>query len=130
MRQIMEKLLALQKLQLQKKPLSLETEREILRLREKVPAPILCHFDPLLARGKKGVAIARNGVCSECHLRISSGTLASLAFTSEIHICDNCDRYLYLPEDEPLGLIGSPPSSNAPVESPGRRTRKKADLRA
>jgi predicted nucleic acid-binding Zn-ribbon protein len=122
----MEHLLALQKLELDIKPLTLEHEAEVLKLREQVPAPILGHFDWLIVRGKKGVAIARNGVCSECHLRITSGTLASLVYTTEVQVCGNCGRYLYLPEDEPLGLTDSPPPANAPAKTVAKRTRKKA----
>lgn len=128
MRQIMEKLLALQKLELQNKAISMEEEAETLRLREKVPAPILRNFDRLIAHGKKGVAIARNGACGECHLRLPSGTMAALAYTNEVHLCDNCGRYLYLPENEPLGLTDSPPSIKVHAESPVRRTRQKAVL--
>ena len=124
MTQIMQHLLVLQTLELDTKPLTLENERGILELREKVPAPILAHFTRLIARGKKGVAIARNGVCSECHLRITSGTLASLAHTTEIHLCENCGRYLYLPENEPLGLADSA-SPKTPVKSSTRRVQKK-----
>ena len=109
----MEQLLALQKLQLETTMHSLNTEREILRLRKEVPAPVLGRVDRFLARGKKGVAIACNGVCSECHLGISSG------------ICDNCGRYLYLPEDEPLDFTNSPLPPKTPVKSPARRTPKK-----
>lgn len=94
MRQIMEKLLALQKLALDTKPLKLEHETEVLKWREKMPASILSHFDRLIARGKKGVAIARNGACGECHLRLPSGTMGALAYTNEVHLCDNCGRYL------------------------------------
>jgi C4-type zinc ribbon protein len=103
----MKQLLALQKLQLQSKPLSRADESSIIKAREDVPVSLLDYFDRLIVRGKKGVAVVRNGVCSECHLRIPSGTLASLAYTAEIHICDNCGRYLYLPENEPLGLVDS-----------------------
>ena len=124
----MEKLLALQKLQRQTKALSPEDEAGILKLRENVPPPILSHFDRLIARGKKGVALARNGVCTECHLRITSGTLARLAYTTEIRICDNCGRYLFLPANEPLGLTDSPPPIKTPVKSRARQTRPKADL--
>jgi C4-type zinc ribbon domain len=102
MRQIMEHLLALQKLALDTKPLKLEHEAEVLKSREKVPAPILGHFDRLIARGKKGVAIARNGACGECHLRLPSGTMGALAYTNEVHLCDNCGRYL--PENSPHGV--------------------------
>jgi predicted nucleic acid-binding Zn-ribbon protein len=127
MREIMEKLLSIQKLELGATSLKLEHEAETLKLREQVPAPILGHFDRLIARGKKGVAVARNGACGECHLRLPSGTMAALAYTNEIHLCDNCGRYLYLPENEPLGLTDSPPVT-APARSRTRRTRQKADL--
>ena len=126
MRQIMEKLLALQKLALDTKPLTPDHKAEVLKLREQVPAPILGHFDRLIARGKKGVAIARNGACGECHLRLPSGPLSALAYTNEVHLCDNCGRYLYLPENEPLGLTDSPPLANAPGRTVAGRTRKKA----
>lgn len=122
----MEKLLALQELQLETKPLSLDTEHEILKLRKKVPAPILGHFDRLIAHGKKGVAIVRHGVCGECHLRLTSGTLASLAHADEVFVCDNCGRYLYLPEDEPLGLIDSVLPTASPAKTPMRRSSRRA----
>jgi hypothetical protein len=127
MSHIMQHLLALQAFELSTKPLTPAHKTEILKLREKVPAPILAHFNRLIARGRKGVAVARNGVCSECHLRVTSGTLASLAYTTEIHLCDNCGRYLYLPENEPLGLADSP--MRAEGKSPARRTQKKTVVR-
>jgi predicted nucleic acid-binding Zn-ribbon protein len=117
----LENLVRLQTLHLEKKPLTPEDETELKKLRETVPATILVRFDRLIARGKKGVATVRHGVCSECHLRIPSGTLASLAYTTEMHVCDNCGRYLFLPEDEPLGLAPAP----ATPKTPAKRTRKK-----
>ena len=116
MRQIMERLLALQKLVLDTKPLTLDHKAKVVHLREQVPAPILGHFDRLIARGKKGVAVARNGACGECHLRLPSGTIAALAYTNEVHLCDNCGRYLYLPEEEPLGLTDSRPPIKVPAK--------------
>lgn len=91
------------------------------KLRAQVPAQILAQYDRLVLRAKKAVAIAQNGVCSECHLRLPSGTLANLAYTDEILVCDNCGRYLYLPEDEPLGLSDSAPASK-PGKSPVKRS--------
>jgi len=105
----------LQKLQLETEPLTIEHESEILKLRQEVPAPVLAHMDRLIARGKKAVSAARHGVCSECHLRITSGTLASLAYANDIHLCDNCGRYLYLAEDEPVA---------APVKESSRKPRR------
>ncbi len=128
MRQIMEKLLAAQKLQLQPKPLSLESETEILKLRENVPLQILNRFDQFIVRGKKGVAFARNGVCTVCHLRVTSGMLAGLACTTKVHICDNCGRYLFLPESDPLGLSDSPPPIEARAKSHVTQGQRKTDL--
>ena len=121
MRKIMEQLLALQKLQFDARSRSSESKAEMEKLREKVPMPILAHYERLALRGKKGVAIARNGVCSECHLRITAGKLATLAYTDEVQLCDNCGRYLYLPEDEPIGLNDLKPAPPAPAKRPSRK---------
>jgi hypothetical protein len=121
---IVEALLALQKIEAQK-PLTPEQETESRALRANVPEGILEKFNQLVGRGKKAVAVVRGGVCSECHLQLSSGTLASLAYTTEIHYCDHCGRFLYLPQDEPLGLASaaSPPST---TKSPARNRAKRA----
>ena len=126
----MEKLLTLQKLELDARSLAPEQETERENLRGQVPAPILAHFDRLVSRGKKGVAITRHGACGECHLRLPSGTLAALAYTNDVHLCDNCGRYLYLPENESLGLADSAPPVKTASKYSGKRTRQKADLRA
>jgi len=104
MTEVIKNLLALQRLHFDVRSQAPAVQAEAVERRQRVPAPILDRFDRLLRRGKKGVAVARHGVCSECHLRITSGTLASLAYSTELHVCDNCGRYLFLPDDEPLGL--------------------------
>lgn len=125
MRQTVERLLALQKLILDTDPLTPEAEAEIQRLREQVPAPVLGHFDRLVARGKKAVALVHHGVCSECHLRVSSGTLASLAYGADLHLCDHCGRYLLLPADEPVHpLADCAPPAKRPPKSTARRGRR------
>jgi hypothetical protein len=106
-------LLALQQLQFDPRPRTPESRDEMARLREGVPTPILAHYDHFVAHGKKGVAVARGGVCSECHLRIPVGKLASLTHTDEVLRCDNCCRYLYLPAEEPIGSgeqMSTPPT--------------------
>jgi hypothetical protein len=69
------------------------------------------------ARGKKGVAIARNGVCIECHMRIPIGVLATLTMGADIQLC-SCGRYLFLP----AALPAAPP---IPAK-PKRRSKKAA----
>ena len=123
MRTIMEQLLALQRLQFDSRSRTGESKSEMAKLRGNVPASILERYDRLASRGKKGVAIARNGVCSECHLHITTGALYGLAITHEIHTCDNCGRYLYLPESEPAGLSEpKPPEAKTAKRSPRKAT--------
>ena len=113
MRKIMDQLLALQNLELHGRTPAAASPPEVKQLREQVPAPILAHYDRLMARGKKGVAIARNGVCSECHLRITGGRLLDLSAAKDVQLCDNCGRYLYLPPETATGLIATPVLSSA-----------------
>lgn len=117
----MEHLLALQRLQFGTRPRMVASEVEIGKLREKVPAQILAHYERLVLRGKKGVAIVRGGACGECHLRIPGGKLADLAYTNKIHLCDNCGRYLYLSEEEPLGFVDSKDAPAAPLKESVRK---------
>jgi hypothetical protein len=99
MRKIMDRLLALQGLQFDVRARPTAAQAELEKLRAEVPPPILGHYERLVARGKNGVALAHNGVCSGCHLRITGGKLVGLSVAlNEIHLCDNCGRYLYLPE--------------------------------
>jgi hypothetical protein len=117
--EIMKALLVLQEVKLHNRTLEEEPETECQRLRGTVPAGVLEKFDRLVNRGKKGVAIVRNGVCSECHLRLPSGTLGGLTHATELHVCDNCGRFLYLPENQPLGSVKVAPSVH-PKKAPKR----------
>jgi predicted nucleic acid-binding Zn-ribbon protein len=75
------------------------TETAISKLRQKIPRPILEHYDRLTDRGKKGVAAVRHQVCMGCHMRIPMGAVITLMHATDIQTCDNCGRYLYLPSD-------------------------------
>lgn len=122
MRTIVENLYALQQLQLQSAPVSAERDAQIKVLREKIPAQVLGHFDRLIAQGRKGVALVRDGVCRECHIRVPSGTAASLVQPKDLYLCDNCGRYLLLPLEEIAAPAAKPA---APLPAPVRKTRKK-----
>ncbi|HLP76731.1 MAG TPA: C4-type zinc ribbon domain-containing protein [Candidatus Paceibacterota bacterium] len=93
----MSKLLKLQGLEFDRTP-SKDEEKEIAELRTQVPEPILGHYSRLIARGKKGVAIIRNQVCTGCQMRLPIGTITTLMRNEDIQLCDSCGRYLYLPE--------------------------------
>jgi hypothetical protein len=120
--ELIETMLKLQKLQLSLAPLSLAAESQVNELRARVPKPILDHFDRLIAQGKAGVAVVRNGVCCGCHLRLCSGTAAGMAHQTDIHICDNCGRYLYLPP------VGSDLAVEKPPKVAAAKPSKKRNL--
>jgi len=121
MRTTVENLFALQELQLQTTPGSAERDAKITLLRSKIPAQILGHFDRLMAQGRKGVALVRNGVCRECHIRVPFGTAASLVQPKDLYLCDSCGRYLLLPLDEIAQSAAAPAAQPVPV----RKMRKK-----
>jgi len=95
-------LFALQERHFQRRAPSSDSESNVRALRAKIPKSVLEQFDRSLERGRKPVAIVRNGVCGECHLKLPTGVLAALAFEQTIQQCANCGRYLHLQEDEPV----------------------------
>jgi predicted nucleic acid-binding Zn-ribbon protein len=115
---------ALQQLALQRTPRTAAQDTRMCELRDKIPLEVLGHFNRMIERGQKGVALVRHGVCSECHLRVSSGTVASLVQPKDIYICDNCGRYLLLPLEE-IAPPAAAPSSAPLAASPKRKARKK-----
>jgi hypothetical protein len=120
MTRIVEALLEAQSVRLQNKAPTPEQEKQLEWIRLNVPAPVLLKFERFVVRGKKAVATVRHGVCGECHLRLASGALAGLAYTTELHHCDNCGRLLYLPADEPLGLTAAPVEKTSAKKSKAR----------
>jgi mono/diheme cytochrome c family protein len=84
MRPLIEKLYELQSLLLpvaSKEAAALERVRQ---LRATSPAPFLAHFDRLVTHGRRAVAVVRNGVCGECHMRLASGAAVNLAGGEEV----------------------------------------------
>jgi predicted nucleic acid-binding Zn-ribbon protein len=102
-----------------------DQEATIQRLRKKIPPQILGHYDRLRARGKRGVALVRNGVCVECHMRLASGTYATFLRAEDIMICDNCGRYLFLDpamvQAESAGNAASTPAKPPRTRRPRTR---------
>ena len=75
-----------------------DIQPQMAELRALIPQQILAHYDRLAIRGKKGVAVVRNQVCTGCHMQIPIGTLNTLMHGNDIRLCDSCGRYLYLPD--------------------------------
>jgi len=92
----------------------------IAELRGKIPAQILEHYDRLRARGKKGLAAVKHQVCGSCHMQVPLGVVMTLRHGQDIQLCENCGRYLYLPEEEASISLPSKPAPKA-VRTPRRR---------
>jgi hypothetical protein len=121
MKNVIELLFKLQGLEMGPAADSPENAAEILRLRGEIPAPIMGHYERLRARDKKGVAIVRNGVCCECHMRMASGSHATLIRGEDIGVCGSCGRYLVCREE---AIAASPAEEPKPV----KRRRKKSEV--
>lgn len=102
-REIMEALLKLQEAQIRADLEPGKDNTTTRKFRKLIPEPIQGHFDRIRVRGKKGVSIIRNGTCNGCYMKLALGTLVTLRKGEDIQLCDNCGRYLYLPEDEIVG---------------------------
>jgi predicted nucleic acid-binding Zn-ribbon protein len=117
---IIEQLLQLQEMELGPRAASPAVRREIGVLRQEVPATILGHYDRLVSRGKKAVAVVRRGVCTGCQMRLPSGIHAKLLRDDDICVCDNCARYLLLAAEEEI------PAAQPAPPAPKRAARRRA----
>ena len=73
-------------------------EAHAAELRGNIPQPFISHYDRLRVRGKKGVAVVRNQVCTGCHMHVPIGQITVLMRGEDIQLCESCGRYLYLPD--------------------------------
>src|SRR5215469_1260637 len=99
-----------------------DAETIMAELRTKIPPQILGHYDRLVAKGKKGITMVRDQVCTGCHMRVPIGGIMALKHGEDIQLCENCGRYLYL---APAALVEPVKSTEpAPGSKPGRKPRK------
>lgn len=104
MNKLMQHLLELQLLEFNE-TVQPDIEDRIAELRAKIPAAILGHYDRLGDRGKKGVAVIRNQVCTGCHMRVPIAVVVELRRGADVRLCDNCGRYLYVEDILPAGPV-------------------------
>ena len=100
-------------------------EAAIAELRAKIPSQILGHYDRLVAKGKKGITLVRDQVCTGCHMRVPIGGIMALKHGEDIQLCESCGRYLYLPpatEAEPA-KSAEPTAKSKPARKP-RKSKK------
>ena len=91
------------------------------QLRAQIPQPIAGHYERLRVRGKKGVAIVRNQVCSGCHMHVPIGQITVLMRGEDIQLCETCGRYLYLPDPAEAEFMEHLEAAKKPTPKPRRR---------
>ena len=97
-------------------------EKQIAELRAVIPAPVLAHYDRLRVRGKKGIAAIRNQVCTGCHMGLPIGKVTVVMRGEDVQLCENCGRYLYMPEATDAGATEQ---ARAAAPKPATKPRKK-----
>ena len=124
MKELLQNLLKLQALEFEEIS-DPNSEATVAELRGKIPAQILGHYARLVARGKKGVAIVRDQVCTGCHMRLPTAVIMTLMRGDDIQLCDSCGRYLSLEITEPPA---APSEAAKPAAKPASKPRKRKVL--
>jgi predicted nucleic acid-binding Zn-ribbon protein len=97
-------------------------ETVMKELRARIPSQILAHYDRIVVKGKKGITMVRDQVCTGCHMRVPIGAIMSLKHGEDIQLCESCGRYLYLAPAAPAEPAKS--AEPTPGSKPGRKPRK------
>src|SRR5215831_411726 len=100
MNDILQNLFQLQTLDFQGKKSDLA---QAAGLRASIPQGMLTNYDRARARGKKGITLLRNNVCTNCRMQVPVAVTASL-MRGAVEVCGNCGLYLCLPEPEDMPL--------------------------
>ena len=70
--------------------------RERAELAGKIDEDLLGRFERLFtSKGDAAVVAIEHGVCTGCHMKVTSATAASVRAGKEIVSCENCGRILY-----------------------------------
>ncbi len=73
----------------------LENEREALA--SKIDADLLDQFERLFnSKGDAAIVAVEHGVCTGCHMKVTTATAAGVKAGKEIVSCEQCGRILYL----------------------------------
>lgn len=73
-----------------------ELTRERAELAEKIDEDLLGLFERLFkSKGDAAIVAIEHGVCTGCHMKVTSATAASARAGKEIVSCENCGRILY-----------------------------------
>lgn len=76
-----------------------ELEKERQALAAEIDADSLDQFERLFnSKGDAAVVAVEHGVCTGCHMKVTTATAAGVKAGKEIVSCENCGRILYLGE--------------------------------
>jgi len=80
---------------LEKQQAELTNEREALA--SKIDADVLDQFERLFnSKGDAAIVAVEHGVCTGCHMKVTTATAAGVKAGKEIVNCEECGRILYL----------------------------------
>ncbi len=100
MKPITDLLLELQTLMLSPAPTPMKSVERVKQIRKEVPESLLAHFDRLMKRNRRAVAVVTHGVCGGCHMRLPSGVSASLLGNNDVQLCETCSSFILLAPEE------------------------------
>ena len=103
-------------------------EAQTAELRGNIPQPFIGHYERLRIRGKKGIAVVRNQVCTGCHMHVPIGQINMLMRDEDVQLCESCGRYLYLPdpaETAAQALVETAKAAAKPAAKPAVKTAAK-----
>jgi predicted nucleic acid-binding Zn-ribbon protein len=74
-----------------------------------IPAGVVATYEQV-ARGRRGVAVAqaRDGLCSECHVRLRPMVYQEVRHNTGLIQCDHCQRFLYFVPPQPSEASPAP----------------------
>ena len=104
-------------------------EAQAAELRGTIPQPVLSHYDRLRIRGKKGVAVVRNQVCTGCHMHVPIGQITVLMRGEDVQLCESCGRYLYLldpAESEAMAAAEAAKVAKPAAKAPAKPRKRRA----
>jgi hypothetical protein len=125
MNTILQNLLKLQALDFGESTVK-NVEAQTAELRGNIPQPIIGHYERLRVRGKKGVAIVRNQVCTGCHMHVPIGQITVLMRGDDIQLCETCGRYLYLPDAAETEALASAEAAKLAAKAPAKPRKRRA----
>ena len=80
---------------------TLQSDALIVSLRGSLSLTVLMLHDLLRLRGRQSIAEVRHGVCSGCHMGLSTGLQAEVLRQTTVPRCETCGRLLFLGADVP-----------------------------